>query len=108
MSEQDGFDARLGALFEQEHRHVAAGDFVAATMRKVRARHRRKEFLRTGLRAAALVALVAASPWLIAGVEHLNEAVGFSLSSALEIHGAWVLGALALVWLVATRVRRRR
>jgi hypothetical protein len=108
MSEQNGFDARLAALFEQEHRQVAADDFVAATMRMVRARHRRKQFLRTGLRAAALVALVAASPWLIAGVEQLNSAVGLSLSPALEMRGAWVLGALAVVWVVATRVRGRR
>jgi hypothetical protein len=108
MSDQDGFDARLAALFEQEHRQVAADDFVASTLQKIRTRRRGREFLRTGLRAATLVAMVAASPWLIAGVERLNAAVDSSLSSNLGMQGAWVLGALAVVWAVASRVRGRR
>jgi hypothetical protein len=108
MSDQEDFDTRLAARFEQEHRHVATDDFVAATMQKVRAQHHRREVLRTSLRAATLVAIVAASPWLIAGVERLNDAVGSSLASAKGMHGAWVLGALAVVWVVAMRVRGRR
>jgi hypothetical protein len=106
MSEENGFDALLAARFEREHRHVPADAFVATAMKKVRAERRRGNFLRIGFRAAALIAIVAASPWLIAGVERLNEAVGSSLS-AMGLHGAWALGAMAVVWVLATRLRRR-
>jgi hypothetical protein len=107
MSDQDGFDARLAARFEQEHRHVSADAFVADTMRKIRAGRRRREFMRAGLGVAALVAAVVASPWLIAGVARLNAALEFSFSWALGQAGAWVLGALAVLVLLATRVRSR-
>jgi len=107
MSEQDEFDARLAAHFEQEHRHVPADAFVAATMRRVRAGSRRRDFVRIGLRVAALVAVVIASPWLIAGVARLNESLESSISLAAGLPGAWPLGALAFLVVLATRVRRR-
>jgi hypothetical protein len=107
MSDQDGFDPGLAARFEQEHRHVSADAFVAATMREVRAAGRRRRIVRNCQRAGALVAIVAASPWLIPGVEQLNAAVGTSLSWALGLNGAWVLGALAVVAVLAMRVRGR-
>ena len=107
MSDQDGFDARLAAHFEQEHRHVPADDFVATTMRKVRAGRRRREVIHAGLGAAALVAAVVASPWLIAGVAHLNAALESSLSWAMGQPVAWVLGALAALVVLAMRVRSR-
>src|SRR5688572_8728803 len=106
MSDPDGFDARLAAHFEQEHRHVPADPFVATTMRKVRAGRRREEVLRTGLRVAVLVAIVAASPWMIAGVARLNAGLESSLSWTMGQPGAWVLGALALL-VLATRARSR-
>ena len=107
MSDQDGFDARLAAHFEQEHRHVPADAFVANTMRKVRAGRRRREFMHAGLRVAALVAAVMASPWLIAGVARLNAALESSLTWTMGQPGAWVLGALAVLVVLATRVRSR-
>ena len=107
MSDQDGFDARLAAHFEQEHRHVPADSFVATTMRKVRAGRRRREVMRAGLRVAALVAAVMASPWLIAGVARLNAALESSLAWAMGQPGAWVLGALAVLVVLAMRVRSR-
>jgi hypothetical protein len=107
MNDQDGFDARLAAHFEQEHRHVPAEAFVAATMRKVRAGRRRREFLRTGMQVAALMAAVVASPWLIAGVTRLNSAIESSLAWTFELNGAWVLGGLAILAVVAMRVRGR-
>jgi hypothetical protein len=106
MSEQDGFDARLAARFEQEHTQVPSEAFVAATLQKLHASRRRREVTRIVLRAGALVAIVAASPWLIPAVEHLNEAVGSSLSWASDLHGTWVLGALALLVVVGARLRR--
>ena len=107
MSEQDGVDARLAALFEQEHRQVSADAFVSATMQKVRAGRRRKEFVRIGMRVAALVAAVALSPWLIGGVTRLNAALESSLTWSTGLPGAWVLGVLAIIVVVAARLRRR-
>ncbi len=107
MSDQDQFDARLAALFEQEHRHVPADAFVAATMRKIRAGRRRREITRVGLRVAALAAIVMASPWLIAGVARVNAAFESSLTWAMGQPVAWGLGALAILVVLATRVRSR-
>lgn len=107
LKNQDGFDARLAARFEREHRHVPADAFVAATMRKVRVGRRRRGILRTSLRVAALVAIVAASPWLIAGVERLDAAVDFSLTAATGMSGEWVLGVVAILVVLAVRKRSR-
>ena len=107
MSEQDGFDARLAAHFEQEHRHVPADDFIAATMQKVRVARRRREFLRVGWRVAALGAAAVASPWLIAGVDRLNSALESSLSWTEGEAGVWVLGGLAVLAVLAVRLRSR-
>jgi hypothetical protein len=107
MSDQDGFDARLAAHFEQEHRHVPANSFVGDTMRQVRAGRRRRKVMHAGLRAVALIAAAIASPWLIAGVERLNAALESSLTWAMGQPGAWVLGAVAVFVMLATRVRRR-
>jgi hypothetical protein len=107
MSDQDGFDARLAAHFEQEHRHVPADSFVVTTMRMIRAGRRRREAMHLGLRAAALVAAVIASPWLIAGVAHLNAALESSLNWSMGQPGAWGLGALAVLMALAMRMRSR-
>ncbi len=107
MSDQNEFDTRLAAHFEREHRQVPADAFVAATMGMVRAGRRRRVVMQAGLRGAAIVAVVAASPWLIAGVERLNAALDSSLTWATGQHGAWVLGGLAVLVVLATRVRSR-
>jgi hypothetical protein len=107
MSNQDGFDARLAAHFDQQHRHVPADSFVAITMRKVRAGRRRRDFLRVGLRVAVPVAAVMASPWLIAGVARFNAAFEAFLSTDGGQFGAWALGSVAVFVALATRVRSR-
>jgi hypothetical protein len=108
MSDQDGFDARLAARFEREHRHVSADAFVASTMRKIRAGRRRREVVHVGLKAAALVAAVIASPWLIAGAALLNAALEAALAWAMGGQfGSWVLGTLALAVVLAMRARSR-
>ena len=107
MSEQDDFDARLAAHFEREHRHAPADSFVATTMQEVRAARRRRDFLRVGLRVGVVGAAVVASPWLIAGVNRLNSALESSLNWAGAGPGAWVLGGLAVVVVLALRVRSR-
>ena len=107
MSDQDEFDARLAAHFEREHRHLPADAFIADTMRKVRAGRRQREFMRVGWRVAALGAAVVASPWLIAGAEHLNAALESSLDWAAGRSGPWVLAGLAVLVALAVRARSR-
>jgi hypothetical protein len=107
MSDQEHFDPKLAALFDQEHRQISADAFVADTMRRIRAARRRREITRQGVRIASLVALVAASPWLIAGVEWLNAAVESSLEWVDGPPVTWVLGGVAFVAVMATRLRRR-
>lgn len=107
MSDQERFDTRLAALFEQEHRHVPADAFVADMMRRIRAARRRRKITRQGLRIASLAALVAASPWLTAGVEWLSAAVNASLEWVEGPPVTWVLGGVVLVVVLATRLRRR-
>lgn len=107
MSDQDGFDARLVARFEQEHRHVPADTFVAGTMRKIRAARGRRGVIHVGLRVVALGAAVVASPWLIAGIAHVNATLASSLTWAIGERGAWVLGALVALVLLSMRLRSR-
>ena len=63
--------------------------------------------MRISLRVIALVVLVAASPWLIAGAERLNAALDSSLARALEFPGAWILGLGVAAAAVAVRLRSR-
>ena len=107
MSNHDDFDARLAAHFEREHRQLPAEAFIADTMRKVRAGRQRREFMRVGWRVGALGAAVVASPWLIAGAERLNVALESSLDWAAGQSGPWVLGGLAVLVVMAVRVRSR-
>jgi hypothetical protein len=107
MTHQDDFDARLAEHFEQEHRHVPADAFVASTVRKVRAAHRRRDFMRVGWRVAALVAVVVASPWMIAGVARVDAMLESFLSSAPGQLVTWVLGTLVLFVAWAARARSR-
>jgi hypothetical protein len=105
MSEQDGFDAQLAALFEREHRHVPADVFVAVTMEKIRAGRRRREFMRIGWRVGALGMAVVASPWVIAGVEQVSAALDSSIGRTVGQYGSWVLGGLVVAVVLAKRVR---
>jgi hypothetical protein len=106
MSDQDDFDERLASRFGQQHSLVPPDAFVASTMRKIRAARRRRDYMRVGVRVAALLGAVAASPWLIAGAARLNAALESSLTWTQGLHGAWFLGVLAIA-VVAARLRRR-
>lgn len=107
MSNPDDFDVLLKQHFDREHQHVPADPFVAATMQRIRSERRQMTGVRSALGAAALVAAVIASPWLIAGAAHLNAALESSLSWAAGLPGAWVLGALAVAAVFLSRVRSR-
>jgi hypothetical protein len=100
MNEPDDFDALLQERFDREHRHVAADPFIPATARRIRTVRRRIVGLRTALQAMALVAVVIASPWLIAGAARLNAVLDSSLARVNGLPGAWLLGGLAVVVLL--------
>lgn len=105
MSDQEGFDARLASHFGQAHSHVAADSFVAGTMQKVRTERRRTEVMHAGLRVASLVVAIVLSPWLIAGAVRLNVALEASLAWMMALPGVLILGVVAIIVVVATRVR---
>ena len=107
MSNQDDFDTWLAARFEEERSHVPDDAIVAATMRKVRAARRRKEATRVGWRVAALVAVIAGSPWLIEGGSQVSAAMESFHDWTSGLPGTWILGILAIIAVVATRVRSR-
>jgi hypothetical protein len=107
MSDPDDFDALLKQRFDSEHQHVPAEPFVAAAMRRLSAERRYRAGVGTALRAAALVAAILASPWLIDGARRLNAALESSLSWTAGLAGEWVLGALAVGALLALRARGR-
>lgn len=107
MNDQNHFDEQLAAHFEQEHSHLAGDPFVATTMHKVRAGHRRAQALHLGVRVAALGTIIATSPWLIAGAARLNTLLDASLSQATGLPVAFGLGLLVVAVLVATRLRGR-
>ena len=80
MSDPDDFDSLLKQRFEREHQHVPADPFVAATIQRIRIERRQAAGWRTALYAAALVAAVIASPWMIAGAARLNALLESSLA----------------------------
>jgi hypothetical protein len=107
MSESDDFDALLKQRFDREHQQVPADPFVAATLRRIRTDHRQKEGVRIALRAAAVLAAIVASPWLITGATRLNAALEATLSWTAALPGAWVVAALAVAAVLVSRVRSR-
>jgi hypothetical protein len=107
MNNQVDFDTWLAAKFEEERRRIPHDALVAATMRKVRAARRRKEAMRVGLRVAALVAVIGGSPWLIEGASQVSAAMESFHDWTLGLPGTWILGILAIIAVVAMRVRSR-
>ena len=81
--------------------------FIANAMRRIRAEQRLQAGCAWRLYAAALVAAIVASPWLIAGAARLNAALASSFAWAAGLPGVWVVGVLAVAALVVQRVRSR-
>jgi len=109
MNGNDEFDVLLKERFERERgrESVSSEHFVSATMLKIRAERRRATVVRNVLPATVLVALILASPWLIAGATHLNAVLDTILSGTAGYPIAWVLGALALAAVLMSRLRSR-
>jgi hypothetical protein len=107
MSDFEQFDSLLAAHFNHEHQQIPADAFVASVMHRIRFQRRFATGIRTVLQVAALLAAVIASPWLIAGAARLNATLASSLTWIADLPGAWVLGALAIVVVLTSRVRSR-
>jgi hypothetical protein len=65
MSTPKDSDDALRAWFAREHRHVAEQPFLRDMLKRVAAARTRRAWMRRALQAAALVAVIVLSPWLI-------------------------------------------
>jgi len=72
---QPEFDPTLAARFRGEHAQVPDEPFVRSTLQRVAAARSRSTAVRRVMQAAALVAVIAASPWLIRGSVLLSDAM---------------------------------
>ena len=107
MSEPEMLDALLKARFDREHQQVPADPFIGIAWRRIRTERRSMAVVRIGVQVAVLVAVILASPWLIAGASRFNAALSSSVAWATGLPGTWVLGVVAICVLVVSRVRSR-
>lgn len=107
MSEPEHIDPLLAAHFEREHQHIPADAFVAAAMHRIRFQQRLATRIDVALRVTVLLALIIASPWLIAGAKRLNDALASSFTWTAGLPGMWMLGVLAIAVVLAARARSR-
>lgn len=105
--ENPDFDPRLAEAFASEHTHLPAEPFATATLRAIAAERKRVAVTTRLLQAAALVALIALSPLLIAGsswvsarLDELFASVSGWLASPLGLAAAvfCLLAALGTKW----------
>jgi hypothetical protein len=98
------FDPKLAARFRDTHAHIADEPFVGAALKRVAADRARSTVTRRAWQIAALVAVIAASPWLIRGsvlLSELLERVFAVASEWLASPPGMAIGALAGVALAA-------
>jgi len=108
VNEMNDLDAHLAARFEREHTHVPAEPFAAATLREISSMQQRATRLRIGLPVAALLVVICASPWLIAGVAQLNSELVPLLNWTAGQPVVWLLVTAGVVALLGVRVLRGR
>jgi hypothetical protein len=110
MNESDhSHDPRLEALFAREHTHLSAEPFLTAMLARVAAERRRAAVQRRVLQAAGLIALIFASPRLIAGSAWLSTQLDevFALTAAwLATPGGMAAGVVVAVAVVALKRAR--
>lgn len=102
-------DFDLHELFRREHTQIREQPFVATLAARVIAERARAKRWRRAVQMTALVLLVVASPWLIAGSEWMTERLGVVLALAADWLGTPIgmtCGAVAVVtFLVLRRFR---
>ena len=108
MSTPEDSDDALRAFFAREHRHVAEQPFLRDTLKRVAAARARRAWTKRALQAAALVAVIVLSPWLIeassllsAKLDELFALVGERLGTPAGI------AVVALAVAVVVVLRRR-
>ena len=101
------FDPKLAARFRDTHAHIADDPFVGATLKRVAADRARSTVTRRALQIAALVAVIAASPWLIQGSALLSDVLEqvFALASAWLAQPAGITIAAVVGVVVAWKAR---
>ena len=99
----------LRALFAREQTHVAEQPFVNDIARRVAAARRRRTFVTRAAQAAAIGALIAASPWLVSGSTLLSAKLDALFSyTASALDSPYGYGAGLVCMLAAALVFRRR
>jgi hypothetical protein len=101
MSERDeaaeSRDPHVEALFRHASAERADENFVAATMRRVDAARAQRRFVRRFTEVGALLAIVVASPWLIAASVRLSSLV----DSGLATVSGWIATPSGLALTIA-------
>ena len=107
-------DAKLHALFEREHSHVPAEPFSGSLLARVAAERRRRALSRRVLQVAGIGAVIALSPWLVAGsqlasakLEELFGAVEDWLSTPEGMFVAALCAGVALIAVLRRRLSHR-
>jgi uncharacterized membrane protein len=81
---QPEFDPTLAERFRAEHAHIADDSFVGATVKRVVAERARTKTVRRALQLAAVLVVIAASPWLIRGSVLVSEVLDQGFARASE------------------------
>jgi hypothetical protein len=99
----------LRALFAREQTHVAEQPFVNDIARRIAVARRRQTFATRAAQAAAVGALIAASPWLVGGSRILSSGLDKLFSSvAVSLDSPYGYGAGVISVIAAAVVFRRR
>ena len=106
MNEEN--DPRLHVLFEREHARLADEPFVAATLQRIAAERGRRSVTKRALWGLALLAVVGASPWLIAASVSLSARLDDLFAYASQLLATPFGMVTALVCGAAVIVLNRR
>ena len=107
--EDDDTGDDLRALFAREQTHVAEQPFVNDVARRVAVARRHRTFATRAAQAAAVGALIAASPWLVSGSTLLSTKLDALFSyTASALDSPYGYGAGLVCMLAAALVFRRR
>jgi hypothetical protein len=110
MEPIEPLDPELQTLFAGEHTHAPEQPFLSELARSLAVERRRRVFRSRVLRVAGLAAVMALSPWLIAGSQVASaklDALFESAATWLATPAGWItLGLCALVALIARLWRR--
>ena len=108
MDSTEHNDPRLHALFEREHTRLADEPFLAATLRRIAAERTRRSVMRRVLLGLALLAVVGASPWLIAASVSMSAQLDALFTYAAQLLATPLGMVTALLCGAAVIVLNRR